>query len=75
MALKQGGVHFLLCPKQGNKSEGVVLNRVCILGFFCLKQGQDFKSRAAHAPIPKYWSKICMGLKNARGGPPYDFHS
>ena len=28
MALKQDGVHFALCPKQGNKIEGVVLNRV-----------------------------------------------
>ena len=40
IALKQGGMHFLLCAKQGNKIEGVVLNRVCILGFFCPKQGQ-----------------------------------
>ena len=30
------GVHFILCPKQGNKIEGVVVNRVCILGFFLL---------------------------------------
>ena len=74
MALKQGGVHFLLCPKQGNKIEGVFLNRVCILGFFWLKQGEDFKPRAAHL-VPKYWLKICMGLKNARGGATYDFHS
>ena len=34
MALKQDGVHFVLCPKQGNKIEGVALNRVCILDFF-----------------------------------------
>ena len=75
MALKQGGVHFLLCPKQGNKIEGVVLNSVCILGFFfCLKQGQGFKPSAANL-IPKYWLKICMGLKNTRGGQPYDLHS
>ena len=26
--------NFVLCPKQGNKLVGVVLNRVCILGFF-----------------------------------------
>ena len=25
MALKQYGLHFVLCPKQGNKIEGVVL--------------------------------------------------
>ena len=28
--------------------EGVVLNRVCILGIFCPKQGQGFKPSAAH---------------------------
>ena len=28
MALKQDGVHFFLCPKQGNKIEVVVQNRV-----------------------------------------------
>ena len=33
MALKQDCVHFAVCPKQGNKIEGVVLNRVCILNF------------------------------------------
>ena len=43
MALKQGGVRFLLCPKQGNKIEGVVLNRVCILGFFLSKTGSGFQ--------------------------------
>ena len=32
MALKQKGVHFVLC--QGNKIEGVVINRVCVLGIF-----------------------------------------
>ena len=26
--LKQEGVHFVLCPKQGNKMDGVVLNKV-----------------------------------------------
>ena len=25
--LKQDGVHFILCPKLGNKIEGIVLNR------------------------------------------------
>ena len=28
MALKQDSIHFVLCPDQGNKIEGVVLNRV-----------------------------------------------
>ena len=35
-------------PKQGNKIEGLVLKRVCILGLFCPKQGQGFKPSAAH---------------------------
>ena len=38
----------IVCPKQGNKIEVVVLNRVCILGFFGPKQGQGFKPSAAH---------------------------
>ena len=52
--LKQGGVHFVVCPKQGNKIEGVVLNRVRILGLSCPKQqGQGFKPSAAHpSPLP-----------------------
>ena len=32
--LKQDSVHLALSPKQGNKIEGVVLNRACISGFF-----------------------------------------
>ena len=47
MALKQDGVHFLLCPKQGNKIAGFFLDRVCILGYFGPKQGQGFKPSAA----------------------------
>ena len=43
MALKQDGVHFALCPKPGNKIEGVVLKGVCILGIFCPQRGQAFK--------------------------------
>ena len=46
MALKQSGGNFL-CPKQGNKIKGVVLNsRVCILEDFCPKHGQGFKPPA-----------------------------
>ena len=30
MFAKQETTHFVLCPKQGNKIEVVVLNRVCI---------------------------------------------
>ena len=48
MALKQEGVHCVLCPKQGNKIKGIVLNRACILGLFCAIQGQGFKPSAAH---------------------------
>ena len=38
MALKEDGVHFFFCPKQGKQMEGVVLNRVCIVGFFVLNR-------------------------------------
>ena len=50
MVLKQDGVQFAFCPKQGNKIEGVVLIRVCrrILGIFCPRQGQGQKLSAAH---------------------------
>ena len=48
MALKQDGVHFVLCPKQVNKIEGVVLNRVCIIEIFCPKPGQSFKPSAVN---------------------------
>ena len=34
---------YVFCPKYGNKIEGVVLNRVRILGIFWPKQGQGFK--------------------------------
>ena len=51
--VKQGSVYFLLCPKQGPIIEGVVLHRVCILGYFCSKQGQLVKPSAAPLyPIP-----------------------
>lgn len=34
----------VLCPRQSNKIEGVALNGgMCILGFFCPKQGQSFR--------------------------------
>ena len=32
---------YVFCPKYGNKIEGVVLNRVRILGIFWPKQGQN----------------------------------
>ena len=46
MTLKPHGVYFVLCPKQA-RVQGVVLNRVCILGIVCPKQGQGFKPSAA----------------------------
>ena len=30
MAEKQDGVHFVLCPKQGDKIQAVAPNSVCI---------------------------------------------
>ena len=42
------GVHFVLCSKQGNKIEGVVLITVGIEGIFCPKEGQGFNPSAAH---------------------------
>ena len=53
IALKQDGMGFVLCPKQGNKIEGVILNRVCIKKFLFL-QGQRLKPSAAR--LPKYCS-------------------
>lgn len=51
MALKHYSVPFVICPKWENEIEGIVLNRVCILGTFCPKQGQGFKLSAAHLDI------------------------
>ena len=39
------GMHFVLCPRQSNKIEGVALNGgMYILGFFCPKQGSKFQT-------------------------------
>ena len=40
---------FVLCHKQANKIEGVILNRVCIKKFLFL-QGQRLKPSAACPP-------------------------
>ena len=48
---------FVFRPKQGNKIEGVLLNRAWILGIFCPKQGQGFKASAAHL-----YPNICLVL-------------
>ena len=37
-----------ICPRQGLKIAGVVLNRVGIFTFFCPKQGQGLRPSAAH---------------------------
>ena len=52
MTLKQHGVHFVLCTKQGTKIEGVVLNRLCILGVVCPKQGQRLTYTQILTPSP-----------------------
>ena len=52
----QDRVHFVLCHKQRNKIEGVVLNRVCIVGSFC-PVGSGFQTLSV-SRIPKYWSSI-----------------
>ena len=50
----QDRVHFVLCHKQRNKIEGVVLNRVCIVGSFC-PIGSGFQTLSV-SRILKYWS-------------------
>ena len=37
----------VLFPKQGNRIKVIVPNSICILGIFCLKQGQGFKPSPA----------------------------
>ena len=64
--VKQESVYFVIFPKQGPKMEGVVLNRVGILGLFCLKQGRGFTLSAAHLH-PK------MGQVPPRGPTPPPF--
>ena len=46
MAFQQNDVYFVLYSNHGNKIVGVVLNRMCILGFFGPKQGQGFRPSA-----------------------------
>ena len=48
MALKQYDLHCVLFSKQGNKIEGVVDFKVCILGIFFPNQGQGFKPSLTH---------------------------
>ena len=44
MALKQDSIHFVLCPDQGNKIEGVVLNRVRVSPHGGQQGGVDSKN-------------------------------
>ena len=37
-----------LCESVLIINKGIVLNRVCILGIFCPRQGRDFKPSVAH---------------------------
>ena len=49
------------CPKQCTKIEGVVLNRVCILGIFCPKQGQRLtytQILVEYSPSPRRGRKV-----------------
>ena len=49
MILKQEGVNFVLCPKQGNKIEGFSKTGYVFKDFFFLpKQGQSFKPSTTH---------------------------
>ena len=48
MALKEDGVNFVLCPKQGNKIEGFSQTGYVLKEFFFPKQGQGFKPSATH---------------------------
>ena len=77
-----------VCPKQcawfvqvcsSNEIEGVVLNRACILGIFCPKQGQSFKPSAAR-PYPNIgWVPPAPSLYHEAGRrrvlPLYCFHA
>ena len=57
--------NFVLCPKQGNKFVGVVLNRVCILGFFRPKQagGSGLYPNIGRVPLLKKKSDVTNRLK------------
>ena len=70
--LKTRRCAFVFCPKQGNKNEGVVLNRVCVLELFYPKESQDQKPSAAHLhpniarvpPSPRYICVLVNGQLN-----------
>ena len=65
MAVKQDGLYFVLFPKQGIKLEGVVLNRVCILGIFLSRTGSAFQNLSG-SPTPKYSSSIPPGFRTVQ---------
>ena len=78
MALKQYDLHFVLFSKQGNKIEGVVDFKVCILGIFFPNQGQGFKPSLTHLypniglvpPPPRLETRLqqvaCSRLRDSR---------
>ena len=72
MALKQDGVHFFLCPKQGNEIEVVVQNRVWVSNPKWLTYIQIFGTSGSHyiyCSLNKdvkcsYSSVINLGMKD-----------
>ena len=60
---KTNGVHFVLCPKQGNKIEGP--KQGMYFRKFCPKQGQG--QTFSGSPIPKYWSITHPGVPRFSG--------
>ena len=71
MFAKQETRHFVLCPKQGNKIEVVVLNRVCI---FALREIRVSKAQrlnfneisVKYPPPPKKKNNGKKGLKSGK---------
>ena len=64
-------MHFVfsvLCLKQGNTIEEVVVNRVCILELFCPKQGQGLTDFSG-SPIPQNGSPLGRGGLGSRLAP------
>ena len=55
---KTNGVHFVLCPKQGNKIEGPKQGMYFRKFYPKQGQGQTFSG----SPIPKYWSITHPGV-------------
>ena len=71
MFAKQETTHFVLCPKQGNKIEVVVLNRVCIFALREIRvskaQRLNFNEISVKYPPPPPKKKT-MGRKGWKVG-------